>query len=123
MYWPADATKGEEESPLGPLVAQSAAYIKGHAVGDPYRGYYFRILTRQGKDAPGGAYNYVINGRMIAGFAMVAYPAEYGKAGVMTFIVSHNGKVYQKDLGKKSTQIGAGMTTFDPGSGWTEVPR
>ena len=71
--------EGRRGEPVGPLVAQSAAYIKGHAVGDPYRGYYFRILTRQGKDAPGGAYNYVINGRMIAGFAMVAYPAEYGR--------------------------------------------
>ena len=123
LYWPADATKGEEESPFGPLLAQSAAYIKGHVAGDPYRGYYFRILTRQGSHAPGGAYNYVMNGRMIAGFAMVAYPAEYGNGGVMTFIVNQNGKVYQRDLGKKSTQVSAGMTTFDPGPGWTEVPR
>jgi hypothetical protein len=123
LYWPADAAKGEEESPFGPLVAQSAAYIKGHVAGDPYRGYYFRILTRQGKDAPGGAYNYVINGRMIAGFAMVAFPAEYGKSGVMTFIVSHNGKVYERDLGKDSTAIGAKTSTFDPTPGWKEVPR
>jgi len=71
--------------------------------------------------APGGAYNYVINGRMIAGFAMVAYPAEYGKSGVMTFIVSHNGKVYERDLGKNSTAIGSKMSTFDPGAGWKEV--
>ena len=107
LYWPADTSKGEEASPFGPLVAGSAAYLKGHAAGDPYRGYYFRILTRQGKSAPGGAYSYVINGRMIAGFAMVAYPAEYGNSGVMTFIVNQNGKVYQRDLGKKSTQVGA----------------
>ncbi len=79
LYWPADAAKGEEASPFGPLIAESAAYLKGHTADDAYRGYHFRILTRQGKDAPGGAYNYVINGRMIAGFAMVAYPAEYGK--------------------------------------------
>jgi len=123
LYWPADEAKGDEASPFGPLVAESAAYRKGHAAGDPYRGYQFRILTRQGKSAPGGAYSYVINGRMIAGFAMVAYPAEYGKGGVMTFIVSHNGKVYEKDLGKDSTAIGAKMTTFDPGAGWKEVPR
>lgn len=123
LYWPADASKGEEQSPLGPLIAESSAYLKGHAAGDPYRGYHFRILTRQGKNAPGGAYNYVINGRMIAGFAMVAYPAEYGKSGVMTFIVNHNGKVYEKDLGKDSTAIGAKMTTFDPGAGWKEVAR
>ena len=122
LYWPADAVKGEEASPFGPLVAESAAYLKGHAAGDPYRGYHFRILTRQGKSAPGGAYSYVINGRMIAGFAMVAYPAQYGESGVMTLIVSHNGKVFEKDLGRNSTEIGAKMTTFDPGAGWKEVP-
>ena len=121
LYWPADAAKGEEESPFGPLIAASAAYLKGHKEGDAYRGYHFRILTRQGKSAAGGAYNYVINGRMIAGFAMVAYPAEYGETGVMSFIVSHNGKIFQKDLGKNSTKIGAAMTSFDPGTGWKEV--
>jgi hypothetical protein len=121
LYWPADAAKGEEESPFGPLVAESAAYIKGHEAGDPYRGYHFRILTQQGKNAKGGAYNYVINGRMIAGFAMVAYPAQYGQSGVMTLIVSNNGKVFEKDLGKSSTNIGAKMSTFDPGPGWKEV--
>jgi Protein of unknown function (DUF2950) len=122
LYWPADPAKGEETSPFGPLVAQSAAYLKGHEAGDPYRGYHFRILTRQGKSAPGGAYSYVINGRMIAGFAMVAYPAQYGESGVMTLIISHNGKVFEKDLGKQSTELGAKMTAFDPGAGWKEVP-
>ena len=121
LYWPADAAKGEEESPFGPLIAASAAYLKGHKEGDAYRGYHFRILTRQGKNAAGGAYNYVINGRMIAGFAMVAFPAEYGETGVMTFIVNHNGKVYQKNLGRNSAKIGAAMTSFDPGTGWQEV--
>ena len=81
------------------------------------------IRSRQGKDAPGGAYSYVIHGRMIAGVAMVAYPAEWGTSGVMTFVVNHNGKVYQKDLGKNSAAIGAKMTTFDPGAGWKEVTR
>ncbi len=123
LYWPSDASKDEEASPFGPLVAEGGAQIKGRAAGDPYRGYYFRILTSQGKSAAGGAYSYVINGRMLAGFAMVAFPAEYGNSGVMTFIVNQNGKVYQKDLGKQSTQVGAGMTSFDPGPGWTEVPR
>jgi hypothetical protein len=123
LYWPADAAKGDEASPFGPLIAESAAYLKGHSASDAFRGYHFRILSRQGKDAPGGAYSYVINGRMIAGFAMVAYPAEWGTSGVMTFIVSHNGKVYQKDLGKDSAAIGAKMTTFDPGAGWKEVAR
>ena len=123
LYWPADPAKDEEASPFGPLVAESAAYLKGRATGDPYRGYHFRILTRQGKSAPGGAYSYVINGRMIAGFAMVAYPAEYGSSGVMSFIVSNNGKVYERDLGKNSAQIGSKMTTFDPGAGWKELSR
>ena len=121
LYWPADADKGEEISPFGPLVAESAAYLKGHKAGDAYRGYHFQILTRQGKSAPGGAYNYVINGRMIAGFAMVAYPDRYGESGVMTFIVNHNGRVFEKNLGKNSTAIGEKADTFDPGMGWHEV--
>jgi hypothetical protein len=121
LYWPADTAKGEEASPFGPLVAESAAYLKGHKAGDAYRGYHFQVLTRQGKSARGGAYSYVINGRMIAGFAMVAYPAQYGESGVMTFIVSHNGKVFEKDLGKNSAAIGAKLTAFDPGAGWKEV--
>jgi Protein of unknown function (DUF2950) len=121
LYWPADADKGEEASPFGPLVADSAAYLKGHQASDPYRGYRFQILTRQGKAAAGGAYNYVINGRMIAGFAMAAYPAQYGESGVMTFIVNQNGTIYQKDLGKASADIAAKMTVFDPGPGWKEV--
>jgi hypothetical protein len=121
LYWPADAAKGEEMSPFGPLIAESAAYLEGHKAGDAYRGYHFRILTRQGKHAAGGAYDYRINGRMIAGFAMVAYPAEYGLGGVMSFIVNQNGKVYEKDLGKNSTAIGARMAAFDPTTGWTPV--
>ena len=123
LYWPSDVAKGEEMSPFGPLVAESAAYFRGRKAGDPYRGYHFRILTRQGKSAPGGAYSYVINGRMIAGFAMVAYPDQYGESGVMTFIVSHNGRVYEKDLGKSSAVIGAQMTAFDPGAGWHDVQQ
>lgn len=121
LYWEADAGKEDEASPFGPLIAESAVYLKGHKPGDAYRGYHYRILDRQGKSAPGGAYSYVINGRMIAGFAMVAYPDVYGKSGVMTFIVSNNGKVFQKDLGRNSGQIGAAMTTFDPGPGWKLV--
>jgi hypothetical protein len=121
LYWPADASKGEEASPFGPLIAASAAYLKGHEPGDAYRGYHFRILTRQGTHAPGGAYSYIINGRMIAGFAMVAYPAQYGEGGVMTFIVNHNGKVFEKDLGKNSAALGASLPAFDPGAGWKEV--
>jgi Protein of unknown function (DUF2950) len=121
LYWTADAAKGEEASPFGPLIAESAAYFEGHAVGDPYRGYRFRILTRQGAYAAGGAYNYIVNGRMIGGFAMVAYPAEWGETGVMSFIVNHNGKVFEKNLGKETAALGAKMTAFDPSPGWKVV--
>jgi hypothetical protein len=121
LYWPDDAAQDGERSPFGPLVAESAAYLKGHKDSDPYRGYYFKILTRQGKSAPGGAFNYIINGRMIAGFGLVAYPAQYGESGVMTFIVNNYGKVYEKDLGKASVAAGNVMTSFDPGPGWKEV--
>jgi Protein of unknown function (DUF2950) len=120
LYWPADAAKGEELSPFGPLVADSAAYRKARGTAAVYLGYHFKILTQQGKGAPGGAHSYIINGRMIAGFAMVAYPEVYGDTGVMTFIVSHAGKVYEKDLGANSNALGAKMSTFDP-AGWKEV--
>ena len=117
LYWPADPAKGEEMSPFGPLIAASADYLKGHSAGDSFRGYHFRILTRQGKSAPGGAHSYVINGHMIAGFAMVAYPAEYGESGVMTFIVSNNGNIYQKDRGKGAAPI----KEFNPDASWKRV--
>ncbi len=121
LYWPSDAAKGEEASPFGPLVAESTAYLAGRKEGDPYRGYRFNILTQQGANAPGGAYNYIINGRMIAGYAMVAYPAVYGQSGVMTFIVNHNGAMYQRDLGKDTAKVAGSMKSFDPGKGWVPV--
>jgi hypothetical protein len=120
LYWPADPAKGEEESPFGPLIAETVADPSARKAGEPYHGYHFRILTRQGKGAPGGAYGYVINGRMIAGFAMVAYPHDYGRSGVMSFIVNHNGKVYERDLGPNTEKAAAKMTAFDP-AGWKEV--
>jgi DUF2950 family protein len=121
LYWAADPQKGEEASPFGPLVAEAGAYLKGHQAGDGYKGYRFKVLTRQAASAPGGAYSYVINGRMIAGFALLAYPAEYGETGIMSFIVSHSGKVYQKDLGPKTETIAGGMKAYDPGPGWKLV--
>ena len=121
LYWPADTSRGETPSPFGPLIAESSAYLAGHKRGDPYRGYHFRILTGQGKNAPGGAYSYVINGRMVAGAAMVAYPAEYDGTGVMTFIVNGAGKIFEKNLGKNTGAIASKMTTFDPGPGWKEA--
>lgn len=123
LFWPAQT--GEPLSPLGPLVA--AARVQGYhrtatMLNDekaPYHGYYFKILTEQGKHAPGGRYNYVINGRMIAGFGLVAWPAEWGNTGVMTFIVNQQGKVYQRNLGKNTAKIG--MKAFDPDDRWTIV--
>ena len=117
LYWPADESKGEEASPFGPLIASASDYLKGHSAGDAYRGYYFRILTRQGNSAPGGAFSYLLNGRMLAGFAMVAYPAEYGVTGVMTFIVSNNGKIYEKNLGKNGGQV----KEYNPTKSWKRV--
>jgi hypothetical protein len=121
LYWPADTAKGEESSPFGPLIAEAAAYLKGHYTGDPYRGYHFRILTRQGKAAPGGAYNYVINGRLIAGFALIAYPADYGNSGVMSFIVSNNGEIFEKNLGPQTLKAAQAIQEFNPDSSWKKV--
>src|ERR1700756_2142783 len=87
----------------------------------PYRGYYYRILTRQGKNAPGGAKSYIVNGKMTGGFAFVAYPAEYRSSGVMTFIVGVDGVVYQKDLGKKTEVLAKGMKEYNPDSTWRKA--
>jgi len=119
LYW--EAKKGEEVSPFGPLVAEDRDYLEGHEPGDPFHGYYFKILTRQGKRAPGGRHDYVINGNMIAGFAMVAYPADYGTSGIMTFLVSHNGTVYENDLGPDTPFLGAAMHEYNPDDMWKDV--
>ena len=84
----------------------------------PYHGYYFQIVTRQGQHAPGGKYNYVVNGRMISGFALVAWPAEYGNTGIMSFIVNQQGKVYQKNLGPRTDKLAPKITTYDPDKSW-----
>lgn len=120
LYWPPET--GIAESPMGPLIAQARAEgyagAGDHASREPYHGYYYRILTRQGKSAPGGAYDYIVNGHMIGGFALVASPAKYGDSGVMTFIVNQDGVVYQKDLGRNSAALARHMTAYDPGPGW-----
>jgi DUF2950 family protein len=125
LYW--DAKAGEEQSPLGPLAvrARSEGYGQNKASDKPvpYRGYYYRILTAQGKAAPGGARSYIVKGKMIGGFALVAYPAEYGNSGVMSFIVNHEGKVFQKDLGKNTASAAASMKEYNPDSAWTEVKQ
>lgn len=121
LYWP--AAEGEEASPLGNFAAQAAAegYVRRETGPTPYHGYYYRILQAQGPHAPGGAVEYVINGRMILGFAVVAYPAEYDNSGIMTFIMGSDGVVYQRDLGEDTAEKAAAMKTFDPGEGWTKV--
>ena len=119
LYW--KAADGEPQSPIGPLVASAVAegYDKGRGgPPTPYRGYYFRVLTRQGKDGPGGAKSYLVNGKMTGGFAFVAYPAEYRSSGVMTFIVGLDGVLYQKDLGKKTDVLAKAMKEYNPNSSW-----
>jgi hypothetical protein len=120
LYWP--VKDGEPTSPLGPLVAQAATEGYTTANLTPYHGYLFRILTAQGSSAPGGAFDYIVKGAMIGGFAIVAYPANYGVSGVMTFVISHDGVVYQKDLGTTTAQLALKMTRFDPGPGGRSCP-
>jgi|KBSMisStandDraft_5_1062788.scaffolds.fasta_scaffold51268_2 hypothetical protein len=128
LYWPPDLNG--QLSPLGPLVAfaQAEGYSpelrdeKTEVERGPYHGYQFKILKTQGKHAPGGKYGYVINGNMIAGFALVAWPAEYGTSGVMTFIVNQQGLVYQKDLGPNTSNVAGRMTAYDPDPSWTLSP-
>jgi len=122
LYW--KAADGEPQSPIGPLVASAVAegYAKNQqGAPTPYRGYYFRILTRQGKNAPGGAKNYLVNGKMTEGFAFVAYPAEYRSSGVMTFIATEDGVVYQKDLGNKTGVLAKAMKEYDRNPSWQKA--
>jgi hypothetical protein len=120
LYWP--VKRGEEESPLGPLIARAraAGYTPGapHSEPRPYYGYFFRILTRQGAHAPGGARNYLVDGHMTGGFAMLAYPATYGDSGIMTFIVNQDGIVYQKNFGDATSRIAPQITEYDPDPSW-----
>jgi Protein of unknown function (DUF2950) len=118
LFWRDDA----DPSPLGELAAlASAEGYKVEGNGAPYHGYYFRILRAQGSDAPGGALNYVVKGKMIGGFALIAWPAEYGNSGVMTFLVNHAGTVYQKDLGKRTDFVAKRLIVFDPDQTWKKV--
>ncbi|MGC2424350.1 MAG: DUF2950 domain-containing protein [Nitrospirota bacterium] len=125
LYW--RARPGEKVSPFGELVAQAwkEGYKKEKAAfkeeSTPFHGYYFRILTKQGENAPGGKYDYVINGNMVAGFAMVAFPSSWGRSGVMTFIVNQQGKVYQKNLGPETNKVAQDMESFNPDETWTPV--
>jgi Protein of unknown function (DUF2950) len=114
LYW--EAPSDADESPLGPLLAQQKP--KG---GTGYYGYHYKILSKQGKDAPGGAYDYIIGKRMRSGFAAIAWPVRYGDTGVMSFMVSHAGIVYEKDLGPDTSAIAEAMATFNPDTSWQEV--
>ena len=124
LYWPTEP--GQPESPLGPLVAE--ANTEGYTTPDgksgpaPFHGYYYRMLTAQGANAPGGARSYMKDGRLADGFAVIAYPVEYDNSGIMTFIVSHNGIVYQRDLGEDTARKAEAITAFDPGPEWAVVP-
>ena len=115
LYWP---TTGEEpRSPLGPLVTGAERYLNTLDPGDPIHGYYYHVLTRQGDNSPGGRHDYIINGRMVAGFALLAFPAEYDNTGTMTFVVSQRGVVHQKDLGDQ----GSAVEEYDPDASWSAV--
>jgi Protein of unknown function (DUF2950) len=120
LYWP--AAQGDDQSPLGELMA--AATRQGYRTEGgrtPYHGYYFKVLTRQGPSAEGGALDYVVQGKMIGGFALVAYPAEYRNSGVMTLLVNHRGTVFQKDLGPQTRKLAEQMNSFNPDATWTRV--
>jgi hypothetical protein len=118
LFWRDD----RDPSPLGEFAAEASSEgYKLAGKGTPYHGYYYRILKVQGPDAPGGALNYVVKGKMIGGFALIAYPAEYGNSGIMTFLVNHAGVVYQKDLGRRTDFVGKRTLLFDPDQTWKKV--
>ena len=123
LYWPDEP--GAPESPIGDFMARAAAggynFDGTDEEPDPYLGYYYRVLTQQGPSAPGGAMDYVVNGHMVAGHALIAFPADYGDTGVMSFMVGENGVVYEADLGEDTLAAAAAITSFDPGEGWKPV--
>ncbi len=121
LYWPVDPDTDELLSPFGELVASAEEYLEGVEPGGAFKGYHFRILTAQGPIPPGGRYDYVINGNMIAGFALIAFPAEYGSTGVMTFLVNHQGLVYDKDLGEDTLPLAKAIAKYDPDDSWELV--
>ncbi|HVO01758.1 MAG TPA: DUF2950 family protein [Candidatus Cybelea sp.] len=118
LYWDVDPNSNEEASPLAAFVTAQGGYLEGRDQGDPVRGYRFRILTRQDEGAPGGRYDYIINGNMIGGFAAIATPSDYGETGVMTFIVNQQGKVYEKDLGDDTELEANKIQSYNLDSTW-----
>ena len=117
LYWP--TRQGEPESPLGPAFIDA---VQSHrSASDGYNGYRYKLLNGQGATAPGGKYTYLVNGKLFGGFAVLAWPARYGDTGIKSFMVSHDGQVYERDLGRDTATRAAGIDTFDPGTGWTKV--
>ena len=120
LYWPEE--EGTEESPIGDFLARASAdgynFQGTDEAPDPYMGYYFRILQSQGPNAPGGAYDYIMGGNMVAGHAYLAYPAEYGQSGIISFMVGEAGVIYEADLGPDTEALAAAIQNFDPGQGW-----
>lgn len=124
LFW--EAKTGEAQSPLGPIMSQARGegyQFKAASAPVPYHGYYYRILTAQGKNAPGGAYSYLVRGKLIGGFAVAAYPSEYGNSGIMTFVVNHEGKVFEKNLGANTAAVAKAMKEYNPDKTWTEVKQ
>jgi hypothetical protein len=123
LYW--ESAEGQPQSPLGPLVAfaTSEGYSAKPNSHVPFHGYFFHMLTKQSSHARGGAKDYMVDGKMVGGFAFVAYPAEYGNSGIMTFMISQDGVLFQKDLGKSTTETAVAITQFDPDTSWTPVKR
>ena len=122
LYWPTNGA--EPESPIGPLIADAAEQgYKRNQGGQPapFHGYYYKVLTSQGADAPGGAQNYVVDGKMTRGFAFLAYPAEYRDSGVMTFMIDESGVIVEKDLGPDTEKTAQSITAFNPDSTWSEL--
>ncbi len=123
LYW--KSAEGQPKSPLGPLAAfaSSEGFTAQAGKQEPFHGYFYRILTKQGADAKGGAKDYILNGKMTGGFGFIAYPEKYGDTGITTFIVGPNGIVYEKDLGKNTIETAQAATEFNPDKTWTPVPE
>lgn len=120
LYW--DAPGGVDPSPIGPVLAMAASRINERGERIPFNGYLFKPLSKQGPTAPGGAMEYRVDGKLIRGWAVLAYPADYGQTGITSFVVSNAGTIYQRDLGDATADLAASTDSFDPGDGWTVVP-
>ena len=119
LYW--RKTKGKPESPLGPYIAWAEQSGRKGARNKPYSGYYYKIITKQGVAAEGGEYSYIINDKMIFGFALIAWPADYGRSGIMSFIINHHDRIYEKDLGEETGQLVDDIDSFNPDDTWIQV--